>query len=149
TPPSLTAPPTPMDPADRATWNARAYAFFVTWLANTFYAQLVAAVANVWNNATEALTNATAALGSQVAAQAAAATAQASAGAALWSVATVYTQGQAAISAVNFNTYRRTTAGSGGVDPALDTGGTWVNTGQPPVTMIDLSADTTLAVGMV
>lgn len=61
-----------------------------------------------------------AALASQNAAASSAATAATLAGAAMFNSSTTYTLGQAAISAVNFRTYRRRSAGSSATDPAND-----------------------------
>lgn len=52
TPPSITALPTPPDPNDRTTFNARAYPWTVAQ--QTFGTQLGAVATNVFNNATEA-----------------------------------------------------------------------------------------------
>lgn len=57
TPPSIGALPTAPDPADRATFNARAYPWSVAL--GPFSTQLAAVAANVEHNATEAATSAT------------------------------------------------------------------------------------------
>lgn len=139
-PSALTSPPTAPDPNSRATFSARAYAM-VTWF-STLITEMTASLSNVYTNASEAYSS-----GMSAAASASAATSVA--GAALFSAATTYTQGQAAVSAVNYLTYRRTSAGSGATDPANDTGGTWVNVGLPPVTIVDVSSDTTMVAGMI
>ena len=149
-PTAITSPPTAPDPADRSTWNTRAYAFFVTWFHGTFVAQLTAAISNVWNNATEAYTHATNAQTASSSATAAAAAATSVASAALWASGT-YAEGAAAISRVNYLTYRRTSVspGADATDPANDTTGKWVNVGLPPVTIVDVSSDTTMVAGMI
>lgn len=139
-PSTITAAPTAPDPNDRATFSSRAYAL-VSWLA-TFVSQVNSVASTTYTNAADAYS-------SDMAAAAAQAAATSVAGATMFSAATTYTQGQCAISAVNYLTYRRTTAGSGATDPANDTGGTWVNVGLPPVTIVDVSADTTMVAGMV
>lgn len=138
-PPTLTAPPT-APTTDRATFSARAFAM-VAWFA-TMVSEMTSALSNVYNNASEAYSSGMSAAASQAAATAVA-------GAALFNSGATYAAGQAAVSAVNYLTYRRTTAGSGATDPANDTGGTWVNVGLPPVTIVDVSADTTMVAGMV
>ncbi len=75
------------------------------------------------------------------AAETAAGVAQASANAALFNAATNYAVGQAAISAVNFMTYRNTLGGVDATDPANDTTGRWVNVGAPPVTVVDVATN--------
>jgi len=138
-PPTLTAPPT-APTTDRATFSARAFAM-VAWFA-TMVSEMTSALSNVYNNASEAYSSGMSAAASQAAATAVA-------GAALFNSGATYAAGQAAVSAVNYLTYRRTTAGSGATDPANDTGGTWVNVGLPPVTIVDVSADTTMVAGMI
>lgn len=108
-----------------------------TWEGGELYPKVNALAQGAYSNAQVSQESA-------LVATSAAAAAAAAGAAALWSVATAYTQGQAAVSAVDYLTYRATTAITGGVDPALDTGGTWVNVGAPPVTIVDVAADATL-----
>jgi hypothetical protein len=82
------------------------------------------------------------------AADAAAGVAQASAAAALFNAATNYAVGQAAISGVNFMTYRNTLGGVNATDPANDTSGRWVNVGAPPVTVVDVNSNFTFQPGV-
>lgn len=140
-PPSLTAPPTAPDPNDRATFSPRAYAL-VSWLA-TMVTQMTSALSNVYTNASEAYSS-----GMSAAASAAAATSVA--GASLW-VSGTYAEGAAAVSRVNYLTYRRTSVspGADATDPANDTSGKWVNVGLPPVVVVDVSSDTTMVAGMI
>lgn len=56
-PPSITALPTPPDPADRSTFNARAYPWAVAQ--QTLATEVAAVASNVYNNATDAATSAT------------------------------------------------------------------------------------------
>lgn len=121
---SQTTPP-PLDPLPPApnvnspsTFSALADAFLAALL--TFRTQLVALAANVYNNAVDAFNNAVSAAASAATASAAASTASAGAGALPFNPSTSYTQGQGAISLVNFQTYRRRTAGTSATDPAND-----------------------------
>ena len=139
-PSTITAPPTAPDPNGRATFSSRAYAL-VSWLA-TFVSQVNSVASTTYNNAADTYT-------ASASATAAAAAATSVASATLFNSGTTYAQGAAAISAVNYLTYRRTTAGSGATDPANDTGGTWVNVGLPPVTVVDVASDTTMVAGMI
>lgn len=56
-PPSITALPTPPDPADRSTFNARAYPWAVAQ--QTLATEVAAVASNVYNNASDAATSAT------------------------------------------------------------------------------------------
>lgn len=76
-----------------------------------------------------------------------AALAQAIFGATMFNAGTAYAQGQGAVSAVNFQVYRRKTAGSSATDPSADT----VNWA-PAVarrTTLDISTAVTLAEGVI
>lgn len=111
-PPTITALPTPPDPGDRGTFNARAYPWSV---ALTPWATQVSAVAtNVYDNATEASTAATAA-----AAQASAAVSAVNA--VQWVSGTNYAAGSTAWSPLTLQSYRTGTAGVSNTDPSLDT----------------------------
>lgn len=65
-PPSITALPTPPDPADRSTYNTRAYPWSVAQ--QTLATEVAAVATNVYNNATEAATAATTATSASAAA---------------------------------------------------------------------------------
>ncbi len=119
-PPSNTPPPADLPlRGDRTTFSPRVDAF-VTWF-STVWDEVAALATNCYNNAVEAYNNAVAALASANAAAASAATAAATASAAMWISGHAYAQGESAISPVDFATYRRKFAGSGVVDPKLDT----------------------------
>jgi len=96
-------------------------------------------------NALEANVNAKEASAVATAAAAAAAT---SAAALLFNAATNYAVGQAAISGVNFMTYRNTLGGVNATDPASDTTGRWVDVGAPPVTVVDVATNFTFQPGV-
>ncbi|MFM9880898.1 MAG: hypothetical protein ACKVOO_10870 [Burkholderiaceae bacterium] len=100
------------DASDGSTFSLRATAF-ADYLYNTAVAGMNAATANAYNNALEAYNNAIAA-----------ATAAAAAGAIAWVSGTTYAIGNVRYSLVNFQSYRRTTAGAGTTDPSLD-GANW------------------------
>jgi hypothetical protein len=125
-PPAAPAAATLPDRSDRNNFPTQMYDFwaylvgaFTTWLGNL--------ASNVQNNATEALGSANAALDSETAAAVSEANAAASAIAAAnnataapWA-AGVYAQYAAAISTINFKTYRKITASSStATDPAND-----------------------------
>lgn len=111
TPPSITAAGSIPDPSDRGTYNARAYAF-MTWMKNAV-SEFNAVVANVFANSQEAYNSA-------ATANAAAASAASSAGAVAFNAVTVYAQYDNAISPIDYQTYRRKTAGSSPTDPSID-----------------------------
>lgn len=71
TPPTITASPTPPDPTDRGTYNARAYAW-MQWLKDHAVLEIYADALNCYNNAVEASASALAAAGSSSSAVAAA-----------------------------------------------------------------------------
>lgn len=100
-PPVLTAAPTSPDRADRATFSARAIALD-DWVKNTHIPEIQLAIDAAYNNAVESAGSA------------------AAAGAILWVSGTTYAIGNARISTVDFQTYRRKTAGAGTTDPSLD-----------------------------
>lgn len=135
-PSTITAAPTAPDPNDRATFSSRAYAL-VSWLA-TFVSQVNSVASNVFSNASEAY-----AAGLSAAASAAAASA--SAGAALHNPATNYATGTAAVSNVNYLTYRRTATSPGvdATDPANDTSGRWAPAGVSPIVVADVTGSIT------
>lgn len=125
-PPTLTPLPAVPDRADRATFSARATTFF-DQLKNVTVAQWQAAMANVYDNASEAATSAgtattqaNAAVDARNAAQAALAAAQVVSGATLW-VSGSYATGAVAWSPSNGQNYRRKSpGGSSPTDPAND-----------------------------
>jgi len=102
-PPAITALPTPPDPNDRATFNARAYPWSVAQ--QTFGTQVGAVAANVFANATDAATSAASSANSATAAttngaaQVALATTQANAAAASAALATTNGATQVALAA--------------------------------------------------
>lgn len=112
TPPTITAAPADAPQRnDRSTFSTRVDAF-VTWLIAAV-AQFAAVATNVYNNAVDAYNSATAAAAS-------AATAVAATNATVWVSGTTYAIGDGRYSPVNFQTYRRRTAGAGTTDPSLD-----------------------------
>ena len=91
----------------------------MAWISTSWF-EIIALVTNCYNNAVESYNNAAAALASANAASASATTAAATANAAMWISGHAYAQGECAISPVDFSTYRRTSAGSGVIDPSSD-----------------------------
>lgn len=134
TPPTITPAPTPAPQrGDRTTFSDRVDDF-VTWL-TAAVAQFGAVATNVYNNAVDAFNSAVAASTSASNAQSSADSAALSASAAgsvanasMFNAATNYAAGQSAISAVNFRTYRRLSAGTSATDPANDPTN-WADTG--------------------
>ena len=111
-PPTITAAPTPAPQRnDRTTFSARVDAF-VTWLIAAV-AEFSALATNVYDNAVDAYSSANSA-----ATQAAAAIAAVNA--TVWVSGTTYAVGDGRFSPINFQTYRRKTAGAGTTDPSLD-----------------------------
>ena len=132
-PPAISGLPAAPDPNDRSTFNTRAY----PWAAAlpTLSTEIAAVATNVKANADDAKVNADIAV-AQVplaTAQVALATAQAglsqqaaaSAGSIAWLSGTTYAVGDLRYSPLNFQTYRRKTAGAGTTDPSADAAG-WV-----------------------
>jgi len=124
-PPSLTAPPPAPSRSAPTTFRPRGDAF-LAWFA-TLYADLVAALANVYGNAVDAynsavtaINSAAAALASQAAAAASAADAANSAGAIPWVSGTTYAIGNKRTSLLNGRVYVRLTVGAGTTDPQND-----------------------------
>lgn len=138
--PVITAIPDFPSLADRATYNAKAFAW-ATAIKTATAPELVALGTNIYNNAVEGATSATTATtngAAQVtlaAGQVSLATAQvtlaagqanaaassaALAGATAWVSGTTYAVGDARYSLINFQTYRRKVAGTGTVDPSND-----------------------------
>lgn len=100
--------PTPPSRADSATFADRSDAFLLA-LPN-FAAEANATVDEMTAIATAAAASADAAAGSATVS-----------GATIWVSGTTYTIGQARFSPINFQTYRRKTAGAGTIDPSTDT----------------------------
>lgn len=120
-PPTIDPVPTPaIQRGDRATFSNRVDAF-IRWLVNAAV-QFQAVATNVFNNASEALQSARTATASAASAATAANSASQIVGAGPWVSGKIYAAGDAAISNVNFQTYRRRTAGSSTTDPANDLG---------------------------
>lgn len=111
-PPSIDALPTAPDRADRATFSARATAFFAA-LKDSFVSASNAIASNVYANAMEAYNSAAAALTS-------ANNAIAAAGATIWVSGTTYAIGDVRYSPANQKIYRRKTNGAGTTDPSAD-----------------------------
>ena len=118
-PPSIDALPTAPDRADRATFSARATAFFAA-LKDAFVGQVNALASNAYANAVDAYNSAVAALTSANNAASSAATAVAAAGATIWISGTTYAIGDVCYSPANQKIYRRKTAGAGTTDPSAD-----------------------------
>lgn len=120
TPP--TAAPTAPDRADRATFSARATAW-ADYQKNNLVPEMSALATNAYTNALDAATQAGAAQASATASDASAtlsAGMAAAAGATAWVSGTTYTVGNVRYSLVDFQSYRRKTAGAGTTDPSLD-----------------------------
>jgi len=115
---SITALPTPPQRSDPANFPARGDAFmaalptFATE-ANTLQADVNAKQITASAAATSATTSATNALASENAAAA-------SSNATIWVSGTTYAVGNVRFSPINFQSYRRKTAGAGTTDPSLD-----------------------------
>lgn len=103
---------------------------------NTVAGEINTTAGNAATSALDAATSADESAASAVLAAAAQAAATAIAGATAWVSGTTYAVGDARFSPINFQTYRRKTAGAGTTDPSLDTtnwaasvgdftGGTW------------------------
>jgi hypothetical protein len=105
-------------PARGDTWNAQFQPF--SDQANTLAGQVNAMADAASGSQVAAAASQSAAASSATAAQTYAASAGTLAGAVMFSAATAYTQGQAAISSLNFRTFRRRTAGTSAIDPASD-----------------------------
>ena len=118
-PTPIDALPTAPDRSDRATFSARATAFFAA-LKDAFVGQVNALASNAYANAVEAAASAVAALTSANNAAASAATAIAAAGATIWVSGTTYAIGDVRYSPANQKIYRRKTAGAGTTDPSAD-----------------------------
>lgn len=143
--------------SDRATYNARAYA----WAGHmdvTYGAEMFALATVTKANADDAVTSASSAA-SQVALAAAqvtlaaaqvtlaqaqataAASSAATAGAIAWVSGTTYAVGVARFSLINFQTYRRAIAGAGTTDPANDPANWTLTTPASPGATLFLAAN--------
>ena len=111
-PPTIDALPTAPDRGDRATFSARATAFFAA-LKDSFVSAANAIASNVYANAMEAYNSAAAALTS-------ANNAIAAAGATIWVSGTTYAIGDVRYSPATQKVYRRKTSGAGTTDPSAD-----------------------------
>jgi hypothetical protein len=103
--------PTPPTTSDPATFDARADASMLAQ--QSMVPQINAATENVYDNALSAHDSAVAALASENAAAA-------SSGATIWVSGATYAIGDCRFSPINFQSYRRKTAGAGSTDPSLD-----------------------------
>lgn len=152
-PPSMTAPPTAPSRSDSANFATRGDAF-LGWFA-TQYTDLVAALANVYNNAVDCYNNAVAsaasaaaALASQSAAAGSAQAAATSAGAVIWVSGTTYAIGDVRWSPVTRFVYRRITAGAGTTDPSADaTNWALASSSLPQLVAVAASTQTAVANG--
>lgn len=124
--PPVTATPAFPALSDRAagTYNSMAYAFGTHM--PTFKNENVAVADSAVQNAGHAEAQAQAAAASAGMAATAVETVEYTSGVSGWVSGKVYQKLEAAISQINAQVYRRTVAGSGTVDPANDTNGTWV-----------------------
>lgn len=97
--------------ADRAagTYNSKAYAFGAH-MGDVFNDEFVAVAASAFANATDASTSATIAQAAAIAS-----------GAIAWVSGTTYAAGDPRYSLIDWQTYRRKTAGAGTTDPSADT----------------------------
>jgi hypothetical protein len=125
-PTPVAAAPDAPDRAQRATFSARATAFF-DWIKNTFVAGVNALASVTYSNAIEAATQATAAAASATAASGSVAAAQSSAaqaalygGAAAHNPATNYAVGAVVKSNVNYAPYKCRAAGIDASDPSAN-----------------------------
>lgn len=126
-PPSITALPSPPDPANRATFNSLAY----PWSAAlpTFSTEVAAVATNVKANADDCATNATTATTKAAEAVAASLAATTTANAAAWVNGGTYGLDTNAISGIDHLTYRKKTASSvTTTDPSADATN-WVKLG--------------------
>lgn len=119
-PPTATAVPPVPDRTDRATFSARAVAIF-DYVKNSMWADMTAFAGNAYANALSAYSSAQAAGTSEINAAASATAASATAGALAWVNGGTYALNSAAISQIDFQTYRKKTASSvTTVDPKND-----------------------------
>lgn len=112
--PAITAIPTAPNPAERSSFNSRAY----PWSAAlpVFSGEIAAVAAATHANAVEVAASVTAASNSAIAAASSALVS----GAVLWVTGTTYTGGIVVYSPIDFQTYRRKSTGAGTTDPSLD-----------------------------
>lgn len=120
-PPTSTAAPAQLPQRGiKATFNGLMDAW-VTWFSTKAAVEVPALATNTFNNATEAAQSASTASTAATTATSAAAAAVATANATLWSSGVTVPQNANVISPLDRQTYRRkTAAGSGTTDPALD-----------------------------
>lgn len=116
TPTAPTAVPDFPELSDRATYNARAYAWAVH-MDTVYPAEMLALASNTYANAVEGAASADTAVTAAAAAEGSATLA----GAVAWVSGTTYALGDAVYSLINLQTYRRSVAGGGTVDPSIDT----------------------------
>lgn len=140
------SPPTPVVPTAAPNRNTTTDPLAYSQIADAwagslpaYNAYLLALGANVEFNAESAFDSAAEALASQIAAEAAANAAESASGAVLWVSGQSYLQGDAAVSLINFLTYRANTNTSGTTDPSASSdwvliGGNVTTTGTQTLT---------------
>lgn len=139
--------PTPPTTSDPGTFDARADATLLAQQAmvpqlNELAEDTYTNALHAQDRATAAAASATAAAGSATSASTAAAAAQQASAAAAWVSATTYATGNVAWSPLNFQTYRRRTAGAGTTDPSADPTNWEPVTGIKPAVLV-ISSNTT------
>lgn len=117
-PSNITALPPAPSITDPSNFDAKAEAILNAWPTNI--SETNALGTNVYNNAVDAYSSAVDAANSAEAAQASANTAQAFSTATAWVSGYTYIVGDTRYSLLDLQVYRRTTPGSGTVDPKLD-----------------------------
>lgn len=130
-PTAVTTAPTAPDRADRATFSSRATAW-ADYQKTNLVPEINALATNVYNNAVEAEADATAAAADAADAAAALAAATAISGATKWISGTVYAEGAVVWSPINYQSYRRKSAGGGTTDPSIDNTN-WASLASSPV----------------
>ncbi len=113
-----TLPVAPSRADDPTNFSSKADALVASL--DTFVAETNADISIVNANAAIAAAGANTATTKAAEAAASATSAAGAAGAAKWLAATAYTQGQTAWSPINYQTYRRTVAGTTATDPSAD-----------------------------
>lgn len=132
-----------------ASYNTKAYDW-ATHMDATYPAEMLALASNTYANAVEGAASADAAVTAAAAAEGSATLA----GAVAWVSGTTYALGDAVYSLINLQTYRRSVAGGGTVDPSVDTAN-WTLANDVPtgtvsndITATDWTLTTSTAVGV-